>query len=443
MSVFIGHILLTPIKRQKRYEQVLYEILQYLKTHEQEVSIKFNSNYIMISPTLTGYDVIHIPFHVSHLKTSYFRINHSGDCSNEVKIFGSVGWEILNILKEHFPSKVYLFHENLEVCAPAYKPLSLKEQLRRQVSWLEARKESENNFKIDEIEDLWATLETAVTADDYSGKLKCLETLINPLFCSANVLLKCEKPELLQALIQKNNSKNFKHIQQSAIELKSRIEAAKNGGDYQETVKEESEIKSSTDELSLKDTEGEKLNPASYFDKPMSLRVCMFQLSESNNLERITNVLQNLCKYSKDSLYKLWDKYELDLKLIQIIQKYCNGDYGFDLEVSKQGSFQVSYIKAVTKTFSNDVLVENLANSDFFELYGQIIEEALIFAYDFTFKDEMPKECKIFEFLDLSLEVFRVMAHYKYVPFMPAIHEMLSKLDERIQKVSSGGESSR
>lgn len=114
MAIFVGHILLAPIGNQKRYEQVLFEILQYLKGHEEDLRVKFDRNYINFSEKSGSYDVVHVPFRVSHLKTSYFRIYQGTMLDLETKKFGAVTWEVLNILKEHFPSKIHLYQEGLE-----------------------------------------------------------------------------------------------------------------------------------------------------------------------------------------------------------------------------------------------------------------------------------------------------------------------------------------
>jgi hypothetical protein len=84
-------------------------------------------------------------------------------------------------------------------------------------------------------------------------------------------------------------------IQQLTLELRARIEAANHEIEYIVTVgPENEEYKSITEKETNFDATTDGLNRESTFDKPMSLRVCMFQLSESNNLDRITNVLQNL-----------------------------------------------------------------------------------------------------------------------------------------------------
>ena len=74
----------------------------------------------------------------------------------------------------------------------------------------------------------------------------------------------------------------------------------------------------------------------------------MFQLSESNDLTRITAILDALTQYSRDALQSLKRKYKLNEKLLKVLKKYCNGDYGFDTKCSKLGRFQFSFIKLLS-----------------------------------------------------------------------------------------------
>lgn len=94
------------------------------------------------------------------------------------------------------------------------------------------------------------------------------------------------------------------------------------------------------------------------------------------------------------------------------------------------------------KSFNCDVLVEKLANSDFFELYGQLIEEALIFAFDYTFKIEMPVGCQVFSFLKDSLQVFTMIKNPKFVQHIREILKIICKLSDLVHKVSMSGENS-
>ncbi|CAI2359357.1 unnamed protein product [Moneuplotes crassus] len=434
--MFLGHIVMAQIQNQKRYEQALLEILQYLKTHDSEVDIKFDSNYCTISAKEQFYDVVHIPFQVNHLKTCYYRIYHGINPSEDVKIFGGIAWEVMNILKEHFPSKIHIYQENLEICDPYYKPLTTKEEVRRQASCLEARKETQYLLTVDELEDLWAVLDTSIKINDFKIQTNLLETLLNPEFTSNARLVQSFCHELIHELIEKEQSQSLFKVQELSINLKTRYEDAKRIEESKEEEEQEASPGKSKSISALSDQE-------STFERPMSMRVCMFQINESNNLERITNLLQNLHSFSSENLFKLAHKYDLDQKLIRIIQKYCNGDYGFDLNVSKIGSFQRNYFRVIMKTFTTEVLVDKLADSDFFELYGQLIQEALIFAYDYTFKIDMPAGCKIFEFLRESLDIFNLLMNPKFLPNLSGILEIFAKLQERLQKVSMSGENSK
>jgi len=78
--------------------------------------------------------------------------------SQEEKRFASISWEVLNILKENFPSKILLFQENLDLCKPVYLPLPSSEELRRQISCIMSLREDNRSLTLDELEDLWHTL---------------------------------------------------------------------------------------------------------------------------------------------------------------------------------------------------------------------------------------------------------------------------------------------
>ncbi len=102
-----------------------------------------------------------LPLTCQYLHTSYFRIHSGFDVNEEEKKFAAIAWEILNILKENFPSKVVLFQDNLEKCKPVYLPISPSEELRRQISCILSLKEENRLLTLDELEDLWYTLNFA------------------------------------------------------------------------------------------------------------------------------------------------------------------------------------------------------------------------------------------------------------------------------------------
>lgn len=97
--------------------------------------------------------------------------------SQEEKRFASISWEVLNILKENFPSKVLLFQENLDLCKPVYLPLSTSEELRRQISCIMSMKEDNRALTLDELEDLWHTLSISEKLNDQKAISFCLEVV--------------------------------------------------------------------------------------------------------------------------------------------------------------------------------------------------------------------------------------------------------------------------
>ena len=75
------------------------------------------------------------------MHTAHYRIYAGQNPSDLVKQFGAITWELVNILKENFPSKVSLMQEHIEKCAPFYVPMSTSEEIRRMLSCILSIKE--------------------------------------------------------------------------------------------------------------------------------------------------------------------------------------------------------------------------------------------------------------------------------------------------------------
>jgi hypothetical protein len=99
-------------------------------------------------------------------------------------------------------------------------------------------------------------------------------------------------------------------------------------------------------------------------------------------------------------------------------------------------------------------LVQKIAESEFFELYGQVVEEALTFTTEAcqelsviqlnsnSMNSKLPanKLNQISEFLEASLQVFGLVFGSKYMHRVLAI---LQKMEDQVQRVFTGSESSR
>lgn len=67
--------------------------------------------------------------------------------------------------------------------------------------------------------------------------------------------------------------------------------------------------------------------------EPGSTRMSLFQLAESTDLARITKVIEHLAAHTDLS------KQKVNGSLSKVLQRYCNGEYGFDSYYSTSGRF--------------------------------------------------------------------------------------------------------
>ena len=135
--------------------------------------------FIVLRSKAPNSDAEQVTFPLSslHLHTTYFRI-YSGNAPTELhRQFGAIVWELVNILKENFPSKVQLTQENIELCAPEYIPMSQSEEIRRQLSCILSIKEESRILTLDEAEDVVCTMDFAEKIKDYRSMSTCLELL--------------------------------------------------------------------------------------------------------------------------------------------------------------------------------------------------------------------------------------------------------------------------
>ena len=154
MGIFVGLIIHRILTSQRRYEQVINEMYQYLLLHQDEIQLKIESNRFIFIQALYGSDVALIPISVHNLHTQFFRIHSGSNPPEDVKQFGSILWECLNIFKEHYPSCIEITNEGLEKCDPFYKEISNQEALRRQVSCISSRSDESSILFNEEMDDL-------------------------------------------------------------------------------------------------------------------------------------------------------------------------------------------------------------------------------------------------------------------------------------------------
>ena len=105
---------------------------------------------------------------------------NSHSVTEETKAYGALVWEIFHIMKEHFPSRIQLQEENLLLCMPVHRPISKNEELRRQMSLLEVKKEEGKRLTTSEVIDLHYMLEWCQEVKEHRHEKTILEVLLSP-----------------------------------------------------------------------------------------------------------------------------------------------------------------------------------------------------------------------------------------------------------------------
>eukprot|EP00347_Sterkiella_histriomuscorum_P004034 403361997 len=416
-----------------------------------------------LSHTGSATDQICLPINSNYLHSCYFRLHTGYNLTTEDKKFAQVSWEVLNILKENFPSKIFITQENLELCKPQYIPLQQSEELRRQISCLMSVKEEDRYLTVDEFEDAWHTLTFAEKVNDQRSLNICLD-VINQQINNWQAVCNIVEIENLTRIINKNDYTQLTSNKIIAQEILDKVQQAitrvdQNNETLTRVLDDTLQIQDDTlsltlDKAQLIETRDFKSNQQN--DKPFSTRMCLFQLTESNDINRVTLILQTLSMKSKETLNQLSKKYDFGTKLMNVLKKYCNAEYGFEQTSSRSGTFQYNLIKLFSiLSVDQKVFLEQMQQQSI-EFLSQIIEEGVIYGYEDAIsgvnnfinissnkQDTTAKLTKqsapsdLYKFLRMSLDYANLAISKSYQEFLPQIRENLRKVQNRIVKLTS------
>jgi len=280
-----------------------------------------------------------------------------------------------------------------------------------------SKQDTANVLMQEEIEDIWYLLEVCYQAKETKGMTVCLELLDSSYHCPETLLKQTTKSkniELINKIIEEPE-----YTSEINLTLAKKVLLKLEGAKIKGVTAKEPILES---EVALTKT----------FDQPPSLRVCLFQLSESNDLERVTFLLQTITRFPKDEFDKL-KKSGITQKVIKVLQKYCNGDYEFDQEITKLGSFQYCLIQSLISLSGSFKDFDELLEGDVFGMLGQIVEEGLIYIYDKSVNSWMEWNNKLPSFVDQALRFFELGVHIDCVKYYDSMNKVYIALIDRIK----------
>ena len=424
MGIFVGLVLHRFLTSQRRYEQVVNEIYQYLLVHSDEIQMKIESNRYIQIRALYGSDEALIPISVHNFHSQFFRVHSGTTPPEDVKQFGAILWECLNIYKEHYPSFVEITSEGLERCSPFYKEITHQESLRRQVSCIASLADEKSLVLAEEIQDIWFVLYSTVKAYDIKSTLLILELLNSNAHCPASVFktIKTEDLRLLETVKNDSeesiNARLYPGLSDKCKNLALTI-IRKIVSKYPERIQECQSLKDLA-------TEQKSVESPNKYEIPCTVSALLFQLTETTSLERTTFLLQNLnnSQNLQDLINFRWPE-----KLKSILEKYCEKIFTCDnFDIVKHGVFHYSFLQALLglcKTSENFLQVLNLG---FFDKFFELIEEACRLAYQLVIHKEDIEETKVFIFIDQSLKLIELIINPGYYKFLRAAEEALVKI---------------
>lgn len=311
--------------------------------------------------------------------TCYFKIFHENitRIPDEIKNFTEIVWETFNIIAENFPIAVELSEENLNFLIEFDTNFFKMEILRKQINTFLIHSKNEQTLDQNDFDDWIFLIEESLdqkNVDYLISLLKiedlfrdCLDKLILNLEIKEKLIKEMDELKLLILnpkekaifiLLEKSFSELF-----LAIELKSKFNS------------EESEnIKTfTTFARSMRAKTEETFSFKVELVTLRNLQKIIFELKESYDLQKITNILNNLnfSLVQKPNLIR--DSPSLDEAIIILINKYCDGEFGLD------ESYVTDYC-----IFHNQIL-EFLNNLESLEKYKieinkicQIVQEGVI-----------------------------------------------------------------
>lgn len=363
-----------------------------------------------------------LPTSYLHFHTCYFKIFQENitRIPEEIKNFTEIVWEIFNIIAENNPIAVELSQENLNFLIEFDQDHFKNEILRKQINALILN--AKNGQSIDQSDfDDWLFLINESLAQknvEYLISVLKIETLFQN--CSPKLIVNCERKDDLLKKIHE-----FKSFILNSKEKAIFILLEKSFSELMFIIQQQSKFNP---------TENENIRSFSNFIKTINttteenfsfkfelvtlrnMQKIFFELKESYDLYKITNILNNLNLSFVQNRNLVKDSTSLDEAIIILINKYCDGEFGSD------GSYVVDNC-----IFHNQIL-EFLNNMESLEKYKivinsicQIIQEGVINIIN-NFKLENLKETE-----DLKLFMQNALKFFERIKNIPSVRQNLSE----------------
>lgn len=267
-------------------------------------------------------------------------------------------------------------------------------------------------IKSDEVDDIFCILEASFRKKNSKGMLTCLEILNSQSLCPTAYL--------------KHIPENYHRIVLAIASLKQ-ISEDSDYYDEESVIQDISANKTLASNLLVRissASRAEDLDERSpgmrpfgdtvninerKFEKPSSLKTCLFQLSESNDIDRVVFLLDDILNSHMGKLDYLTTS-NFPKILMKVILRYANGDFGFENSDNvKYCIFQNRMIKSLLAIiYHNQDLIFDIS-SEVLSALAQIIEECCMYIVENISNYDKKHEYEYKTAFVQSLELFELL----------------------------------
>lgn len=291
-------------------------------------------------------------------------------------------------------------------------------------------------IKADEVDDIFCILEASYRKKNSKGIMICLELLNSQSLCPLSYL--------------KTVPENYIRVIESIASFKQILEES-NYYDEEAATKDSGTNKTLASNLLVRIANasksdyhddqshgnkpfGESLSQNERrFEKPSSLKTCLFQLSESNDIDRVVFLLDDILNSYLNKIDHLSNSGFLKV-VKKLVFRYSNGDFGFENnDNTRYCVFQNRILKSLLVLFGYNPTLVYEVEPEFLNALAQIIEECCMYIIENISNSDRRYEHEYRLAFELSLELFELLLtnHSK-----DNIAEVTSSIKNIIQRVN-------
>lgn len=411
------------------------------------------SDTVVSVRNLSSIDEFNLPVNPGYFRTCYFRMENAEteEQLQSQQLYCQIVWEVCCILKENFPSKIELYQENVDQIINLELYTSSQEMFRRQLNVLVSKVTAQEQFKVDEIDDVIYIIEQSLEKSHVKALMTCLDILaggcVPPyLLTSLNQAHRAVIENLSQKPLLKDTDPEVELLGKEVVEVQSLASAIlckimksrsssmisqpalNNENDRNVSNLSCSFVPRSESVLQSLQTKFNKINVSG---DAQGLRSVIFQLKETSDIERITFILDNLT--GKNLVY-LEDMQSLEIyrAIERIVQKYCNGELGIDVSpITQYCVFHNRLFKYFLKSLQggSQKAKQYLLQDKLLEQATQILEEGSLNTIQNTINLDQLEIDEQYSFLKQCISVLEALTR------TPAHQQLLLNTVQNICKI--------